>query len=120
MKKIALMLAACLLSGPALAGGSFAPPAKYDGPSKIKTYIIAAPVSQLQKHCKPWRTSALQVFFGCSFIYDNPRRCVVFIPDKSFPNWAWPEGGTLIVRPGDVLRHERGHCNGWPSNHPRK
>ncbi len=118
--KIALALSLSLLAAPALAGGAFAPPAKYQGKPDMPVHIIAEPVHKLQQRCKPWRKSFLQVFFGCSFVYNNPRRCVVFIPDKSFPNWAWPEGGTLVVRPGDVLKHELGHCKGWPSDHSRK
>jgi hypothetical protein len=113
--KAALALTLSMLVSPALAGGAFAPPARYEGTPKVKTHIVAVPVSQIGKLChKPGR-----LLFGCARFYNNPRRCVVIIPDKAFPNWAWPEGGTLVVRPGDVLKHEMAHCNGWPSHHPR-
>ncbi|GAA4108891.1 hypothetical protein GCM10023067_04790 [Aminobacter aganoensis] len=38
----------------------------------------------------------------------SPKVCVVVIVDKTYKR----------ATPSAVLRHERGHCNGWPGTHP--
>lgn len=47
-------------------------------------------------------------FRGCAKLTERPRKCVVFLIDR-------PAYGTT---PRAVRRHEMGHCNGWPANHP--
>lgn len=118
MKTLFATLAALAIASPALASGPFAPPEKYQGAPSITTHIIAVPLMELQKRCNN-KAFPARIFYGCAMVYKNPARCVVFIPDKSFPNYAWPVGGVLIVEPGHVLEHELGHCNGWPADHPK-
>ena len=45
---------------------------------------------------------------GCSEFHPFENRCIIVMIDKP----------SLGVSPEAVLRHEIGHCNGWPSNHP--
>lgn len=45
---------------------------------------------------------------GCAWRSKDRKRCWVIIIDR-------PANGTI---PANVLRHEIGHCNGWPASHP--
>jgi hypothetical protein len=44
---------------------------------------------------------------GCSAI-TSPTSCIVIVVDKTY----------ALATPKAVLRHEIGHCNGWPASHP--
>jgi hypothetical protein len=55
---------------------------------------------------------------GCAFRYvstsgDGSVRCYVYIAP---PEYLKQSGDTVE----DILRHEKGHCAGWPGNHPRE
>ena len=102
----------------ATGGWAFAPPDRYKGEPKMKVYIIAQSITKLQKSCNN-KAFPIRMLYGCAQVYKNPERCVVFIPDKSFPNFAWPVGGVAVVTPKMVLVHEKAHCAGWHRSHPR-
>lgn len=46
---------------------------------------------------------------GCAVVKKKENLCVIVIPDSMYRG----------ISPKSVLRHEVGHCNGWPSNHER-
>ena len=82
--------------------------------------IIALPLTQLGKKCSGFN-HFFNIVYGCSIVRDKPKKhCVVFIPDKSVPNLAWPIGGVLVITPKMILDHEKAHCNGWDKSHPRQ
>ena len=45
---------------------------------------------------------------GCNYRF--PSQCVIFLADDKIIRAAGHD-------PDIVLRHETGHCNGWPANH---
>jgi hypothetical protein len=60
-------------------------------------------------------------------VQEVTRRCQAVGVKPHFPGGMlygcthWAAGRCLITRIDDpgVARHELGHCNGWPSGHPR-
>lgn len=104
-----IALAAILLSGPAFAGKddpTWNPPAKYDHPYKGKLRVYYLPPKQVVTVCKKLIKSATLEQRGCA-VHDD-KSCTVIVVDKPY------KGAT----PKAVLRHELGHCQGWPSHHP--
>ena len=121
MRILVLFLLALMIPTHAFAHGGwgFAPPKKYLGEPKMPVYIISESIPAIQKRCGN-KFFPIKMVFGCARKYHSPNRCVIFIPKKSVPNLAWPEGGVAVVTPKMVLIHEKAHCNGWPPNHPLK
>jgi hypothetical protein len=103
-----LVLFASLLATPAIAApqpNPFPPPARYDRPFHGKTYI----------HYQSLNTILLRCWGTCwAYTYIPPpgaRECHMYIPRVD---------GRRVNATGQraLIRHERGHCNGWPPNHP--
>lgn len=89
------------------------PPARFDHAYAGKLTMRYMPQKQVIKACanlfakyKVSATSSL-VQRGCSAI-TSPTSCTVILIDKTFK----------LATPKAVLRHELGHCNGWPASHP--
>lgn len=107
MLKIIATLAAILIPASAMAFSD--PPARFQGTPKMPLEIIEMNPKDIREACGI-TSRPFSVIFGCSTIRLNPKtRCIIIIPDR-------PVG---FVKPEAVLRHEIGHCNGWPAYHPR-
>jgi hypothetical protein len=88
------------------------PPARFDHPYDGELTVMKLPQPLLQNVCRQlfpqfgYSDTTHKDQRGCSIPRDG--HCLVVTIDKPF-NGATPDA---------VLRHERGHCNGWPANHP--
>jgi|SRR6185369_5070413 len=89
------------------------PPYRFDHAYTGKLTVVYLPQKQVVAACaklfakyKVSATSSL-VQRGCSAITSDTS-CTVIVVDKTY----------MHATPKAVLRHERGHCNGWPSSHP--
>lgn len=120
--RVLILLLAVLLPTQAFAygGWGFAPPERYRGEPNMPVTIIALPLFKIGNYCSSFKRW-YNVIYGCAVVRgEKPKKhCVVFIPDKSVPNLAWPIGGVLVVTPKMILTHEKAHCNGWHKSHPR-
>lgn len=89
------------------------PPARFDHAYSGKLTIRYLPQKQVVSACAKlfakYRVAATSYpnQHGCSAITSDTS-CTVIVIDKMF----------AFATPKAVLRHEIGHCNGWPSNHP--
>lgn len=83
------------------------PPARFDHPYKGTLIIHRMPQSAVVEACANLMGIRSLQRHGCSAFPKN-NRCEIWIVDKAYMG-ATPEA---------VLRHEIGHCNGWPSDHP--
>jgi hypothetical protein len=100
---------ACFLgfAAPAAAQGvPLVPPAEFDMPYPGQTDLTIVDSSNVVNECS---TDTFRAPFGTA-------------------GCAWVESGTCHIvvalhspraNVGDLIRHERGHCNGWPADHPR-
>jgi hypothetical protein len=107
---------------PALAG---MPPKKYDHPYSGTLEKHLVPYGQAWEKCNAvsiargeggWPKSSMQIgkrsLYGCAMggKLAGEKRCVIVY---SFD----PTGNDRKMK-SNTFRHERGHCNGWPSHHP--
>jgi hypothetical protein len=108
MTRIVLFLAALLYAGGSIAGGpSVVPPSRYDHQPTEKVVIVSRTPAQIRQVCtlkaaSPWPGGGVG---ACTLYTGKNNPCIVL----------WPKG---TPRSGILWRHERAHCNGWPSNHP--
>jgi hypothetical protein len=89
------------------------PPLEYDHPYTGKLRIIRADKDLLLKKCPaPLGLGAEQL--ACAYrAYPSENECVMFLPSNDLLEiTGWSEE--------ILLRHEIGHCNGWPANHPNE
>jgi hypothetical protein len=106
---VAAVLAAVLAAADAAADPavsylhSFLPPPEYDKPYTGKLTKRFAPLADIPKLCGgPGK-------FACARVGSDA--CDIVIAEL---------GGTITLALQNVLiRHELGHCNGWPGDHPR-
>ncbi len=108
-------MAVYLAKGPtALADGStiWNPPARYDHKFDGKQTILRMPQTEVMEACRRlFEDAGLEIE-----VSPTQKGCAVFKGSD----------GTIIVidrpykgvTPEAVIRHERGHLNGWPSDHP--
>lgn len=80
------------------------PPAQYDR-LPLNFIIQKVPIELIRFRCK------LETAVGCAvqsklLISGKPVPCLILVPE---------EAHHMIDQ---ILRHEFGHCNGWPPNHP--
>jgi hypothetical protein len=84
------------------------PPLQYDGPYKgLLTTVIAKDRAQVRAFCP--RTAFPGHALACA--YPRETECLIIMPTDAVLEAA---GWTADI----VLRHEIGHCNGWPAGHP--
>ncbi len=102
----------------ASASGLFNPPARYDHSPTSRVDIVRLSVRDLQKACFNKRYP-VATMAGCAKHLKNPDRCVIFVANRPIVNLGLSAIVAPLVTPEMVLRHEMGHCNGWPANHPR-
>jgi hypothetical protein len=93
---------------PPARSGAWLPPLEYDHPYTGKLHIIRADKNLLLKKCSaPLGLGADQL--ACADPSEN--ECVIFLASNDILEiTGWSEE--------ILLRHEIGHCNGWPGNHP--
>jgi hypothetical protein len=114
--RLGVLLSALLICSQAHAGKNdpiWNPPARFDFPYKGELTVKRLPQDQVFDACRVLfklydvRAAAYLNQRGCSIITSS-NSCLVVTVDKPF------KGAT----PESVLRHEIGHCNGWPADHP--
>lgn len=84
------------------------PPEEYDVPFKGKLTILFLPPEDVHVRC----TGTRQLLFGrlvqaCAEPY-SIMHCTIVLPLS----------GLTKENADRLYRHERGHCNGWPRDHP--
>jgi hypothetical protein len=95
------------------------PPPEYDHPYSGKLTIIEANWETIQQVCGPIYANAPPgaLLTGCAHVY--PDHCLVYIGEPRTMQTA-----ALLYHTNEkdahdrILRHEIGHCNGWPLYHP--
>ncbi|MCL6708674.1 hypothetical protein M8R20_16905 [Pseudomonas sp. R2.Fl] len=115
---VAVLATAFLFVGQAAAAGFYDPPARFRGESETPMDVHRLDVQALQKACGNNRLYPVKVLYGCAFHLKHPDRCAIFIPNRTMLNVGFPVG-PLQVSPQAILRHEKGHCAGWPADHHR-
>jgi len=89
------------------------PPARFDHAYSGQLTVRYLPQKQVVAACAKLfaeykvAAKASLVQRGCSAI-TSATSCTVIVIDKMF----------ALAMPKAVLRHEIGHCNGWPADHP--
>jgi hypothetical protein len=80
---------------------TFPPPPEFDNPYDGDLTIQRLSWEEIRKNCPPGT-------HACAYVW--PKACIVMIPEDDF-----------LKRRGrqfeEILRHEIGHCNGWPGDH---
>lgn len=94
-------------------GSTWNPPARFDHAYGGKLTVQRLPQPEVVKACGALfakykiKAAAYPNQHGCSAI-TSKTSCLIITVDKTF----------MRATPGSVIRHETGHCNGWPANHP--
>jgi hypothetical protein len=110
----AAIIAGCVVLSVLSAPGAYAtgkgdtlPPAEFDKPFTDELHIVRVPnMKEMGATCK--ETSK----FACATRPKNVTYCVMFLlPEKQIK----ARGQNALAF---ILRHELGHCNGWPGDHP--
>ena len=86
------------------------PPIEFDGPYKGELIVTVVSHEELVRRCPGLWAGVL----ACAKTYGErirPIRCEIFIEDEKA---ITARGYTREL----MLRHEIGHCNGWPGDHP--
>lgn len=102
------VLLAALLMVPTVAFAQM-PPKKYDHPFDGKLTITEVEYGTARAFCRKNYNSASMAKYGCATLYEDGS-CHIVVSKQSSKNPGY--------RKSQVLRHEIGHCNGWPANHP--
>jgi hypothetical protein len=88
------------------------PPAKYVKPYKGKLILHNVDERTLSawSRCTPFA-------YACAFMHELPGKCTVWMPAIG----TVFSGGEVVTAAAykRLLRHEMGHCNGWPPSHPK-
>ena len=114
---IATGLIAAALLCPSAAFATQAPPARFDHPHPSlqileRDYLDVDPICRVMfpRARFPLATNTHRIL-GCAEVGDGKRPCWIIVPRT---------GEGLISEEGraEIIRHERAHCNGWPSDHP--
>lgn len=107
-----------LLPGLATAGlhdPEWNPPERFDHAYSGKLNLHRVPAADVTKTCK-----AMADFYG--YKSDMPDHgCSHLDWNKELGNFCEviiPIGPVQRATPNAILRHEVGHCNGWPGDHP--
>jgi len=98
------------------------PPPEFDKPYKGILAIFRLPFADVEKFC-----AGLTKQHACSFIKQSvPFQkvgdrtvCYIIMPtDDDVAQYRGYLG--YHETPNDIIRHEIGHCNGWPADHPNR
>lgn len=85
---------------------TWSPPEPYDGQYTGQLTVVRVPQAKVVEMCRELIEGVTEKQKGCAVWRGNS--CHVVIIDRIYRG----------SRPIDVLRHELGHCNGWPADHP--
>jgi hypothetical protein len=85
---------------------SWPPPAEYDIPYSGVLMLQRMSIDQLHRVCPNRQTLA------CSFKKIGNAGCLIIMPPDEYIEQHSRQD------PNKVFRHELGHCNGWPGDHP--
>lgn len=117
MRKISIWLSiSMMLTGSAFAGKTDAewnPPARFDHAYAGDLTVLRLHQPEVVKACRALfarykiDAAAYPNQHGCAAI-TSKASCLIITVDETFMGAA----------PESVIRHETGHCNGWPANHP--
>ena len=118
LNKMRVLLVALLLFGcsSAFAGvndPTWNPPRRFDHAFAGKLTIKRLPQREVERACRAlfvkykMSVRSLTNWRGCSHPVSR-RSCIIIVVNKTF----------MGATPQAVIRHETGHCNGWPANHP--
>jgi hypothetical protein len=114
MRYVLTLIAALALASPALADPPLPPvlakyftlpPVEFDHPFPGNVRIVPLPIEEVQRNCP--QTSMIIV--ACSYTDRVWNDCIVYVYDLAAK-------AARVLEP--LLRHEIGHCNGWPADHP--
>ncbi len=81
--------------------------ARFDHPYSGKLIVHRLPQARIVDVCTKLTGERSLARHGCS-TFPKDSRCEIWIIDKAY----------MGATPKAVLRHEVGHCNGWPGDHP--
>lgn len=86
------------------------PPARFDHPYHGKLTVYRLPQPEVARRCKMLGVpGAYSNQRGCSFYFGTPgTACTIIVIKEPYQEQT----------PLAVIRHEIGHCNGWPADHP--
>src|SRR5262249_21326127 len=85
------------------------PPPEFDKPYDGGVLAVhRAPLADIQKICGAISRGA----HACNFTLGNRLGCLILLPPD--------EEIDRRLDPNDIIRHELGHCNGWPPDHPNR
>jgi len=89
------------------------PPRRFDHAFAGKLTIKRLPQREVERACRALfvkhkiPVGSVTSWRGCSLPVSK-RSCTIIVVNKTF----------MRATPAAVIRHEVGHCNGWPANHP--
>jgi hypothetical protein len=108
---------ASLALAPAALAGTQAPPVRYDHPHPSlrilqRDYLAVDPIcrAMFPRTRFPLATNTHRIL-GCAQVGDGERPCWIVVPRAG-------EGLISEAQRAEIIRHEQGHCNGWPGDHP--
>src|SRR5215510_14585858 len=89
------------------------PPLEYDHPYNGTIYLYQADnQTDMRVKCNRPDLPPSVPLFGCSWAANKDHPCVIVVGDMAtIQRWGWTRN--------IVIRHEIGHCNSWPADHPR-
>jgi len=107
--KYAIVIAHLFAATPALA--QILPPPEYDRPYTGRLTVDTVPTQRALAEICPQAAARAPNIIGCAFRSHDGSHCRVVLVAEA-----------VIVALGatraKILRHEIGHCNGWPGHHP--
>lgn len=102
---------AILLALAASAHAQLIPPAQYDRPYTGSLTINTVPTQRALAEICPLAAARTPNMIGCAWRSHDGSQCRVTLVRDS-----------VVIALGStrarILRHELGHCNGWPWDHP--
>lgn len=109
MQRLAVLLLFLAMTCPALAEPNYRvlPPVAYDYPFKGNLITVK---KQSKEEVNKLCNTPMAMGLGC-MKFVSPEHCVIVVVSDEIAEAA---GYTPEV----VVRHEVGHCNGWPKDHP--
>lgn len=100
---LGLLMGCATIQAPATKPQAAPPPAKYDHVYDGNEEVFYETAAAVKERCAPFSNA---VVHGCSYTFKGEKTCHVYVSTESRYDQA------------SILRHETGHCNGWPGNHP--
>ena len=110
---VALVLFACSSAFAGVNDPTWNPPRRFDHAFAGKLTIKRLPQQEVERTCRALfvkhkiPVKSLTNWRGCSLLVSK-RSCIIVVVNNTF----------MRATPKAVIRHETGHCNGWPANHP--